>query len=57
MLIGGSWLKWWIQVASATSNLGLFEAKMSSDAFQLLGMSEMGMLPSVFASRCVFITT
>ncbi|KAJ0457300.1 hypothetical protein HanIR_Chr15g0772121 [Helianthus annuus] len=57
MLIGGSWLKWWIQVASATLNLGLFEAKMSSDAFQLLGMSEMGMLPSVFASRCVFITT
>ncbi|KAJ0801100.1 putative amino acid/polyamine transporter I [Helianthus annuus] len=56
MLIGGSWLKWWIQVASAMSNLGLFEAEMSSDAFQLLGMSEMGMLPSVFAARSKFGT-
>ncbi|KAI3702348.1 hypothetical protein L6452_28084 [Arctium lappa] len=56
MLIGGSWLKWWIQAAAALSNLGLFEAEMSSDAFQLLGMSEIGMLPSVFASRSKFGT-
>lgn len=55
-LIGGSWLKWWIQAASAMSNLGLFEAEMSSDAFQLLGMSEIGMLPSVFASRSKYGT-
>jgi hypothetical protein len=53
MLIGGVWLKWWIQAAAAMSNLGLFEAEMSGDAFQLLGMSEMGMLPSIFASRLV----
>lgn len=53
MLIGGYWLKWWIQAAAAMSNLGLFEAEMSGDAFQLLGMSEMGMLPSIFASRLV----
>lgn len=51
MLIGGSWLKWWIQAGSAMSNLGLFEAEMSSDAFQLLGMSELGMLPGIFAAR------
>ncbi|KAI4367125.1 hypothetical protein MLD38_022896 [Melastoma candidum] len=50
-LIGGSWLRGWIQAASAMSNMGLFEAEMSSDAFQLLGMSEMGMLPSIFSSR------
>ncbi|XP_075520825.1 putative polyamine transporter At3g19553 [Primulina tabacum] len=56
MLIGGSWLKWWIQAASALSNMGLFEAEMSSDAFQLLGMSEIGMLPSVFASRSKYGT-
>lgn len=56
MLIGGVWLKWWIQAASAMSNLGLFEAEMSSDAFQLLGMSEMGMLPSIFASRSKYGT-
>ncbi|XP_062022270.1 probable polyamine transporter At3g19553 [Rosa rugosa] len=56
MLIGGVWLKWWIQAASAMSNLGLFEAEMSSDAFQLLGMSEMGMLPAIFASRSKYGT-
>lgn len=56
MLIGGFWLKWWIQAASAVSNLGLFEAEMSGDAFQLLGMSEMGMLPAIFASRSKYGT-
>ncbi|CAI9104293.1 OLC1v1002934C1 [Oldenlandia corymbosa var. corymbosa] len=56
MLIGGAWLKWWIQAASAMSNLGLFEAEMSSDAFQLLGMSEIGMLPSVFSLRSKYGT-
>ncbi|KAI6678151.1 hypothetical protein NL676_038947 [Syzygium grande] len=50
-LIGGAWLRWWIQAAAAMSNMGLFEAEMSSDAFQLLGMSEMGMLPTIFAQR------
>ncbi|CAK7330099.1 unnamed protein product [Dovyalis caffra] len=56
MLIGGVWLKWWIQAAAAMSNLGLFAAEMSGDAFQLLGMSEMGMLPSIFASRSKYGT-
>lgn len=56
MLIGGSWLKWWIQAAAAMSNLGLFEAEMSGDAFQLLGMSEIGMLPAIFASRSKYGT-
>ncbi|KAH7575384.1 hypothetical protein ACOSQ2_005352 [Xanthoceras sorbifolium] len=56
MLIGGFWLKWWIQAAAAMSNLGLFEAEMSGDAFQLLGMSEIGMLPSMFALRSKYGT-
>ncbi|XP_051138480.1 probable polyamine transporter At3g19553 isoform X1 [Andrographis paniculata] len=56
MMIGGAWLKWWIQAAAALSNMGLFEAEMSSDSFQLLGMSEIGMLPAVFASRSKYGT-
>ncbi|XP_050212193.1 probable polyamine transporter At3g19553 [Mercurialis annua] len=56
MLIGGVWLKWWIQAAAAMSNLGLFEAEMSGDAFQLLGMSEMGMLPAIFSKRSKYGT-
>uniref|UniRef100_A0A7I4DY35 Uncharacterized protein n=1 Tax=Physcomitrium patens TaxID=3218 RepID=A0A7I4DY35_PHYPA len=49
--IGGPFLKWWIEIAALLSNMGLFEAEMSSDSFQLLGMGEMGMLPKVFAKR------
>lgn len=50
-LTGGVWLSWWITAAAAASNLGMFVAEMSSDSFQLLGMAERGMLPSVFAKR------
>ena len=38
--IAGSWLGYWIVVAAAASNIGLYEAEMSSDAFQLMGMAE-----------------
>jgi amino acid transporter len=50
-VIGGVWLRTWVQVASALSNMGLFVAEMSSDSFQLLGMAERGMLPEFFAKR------
>ncbi|KDP33289.1 hypothetical protein JCGZ_13076 [Jatropha curcas] len=50
-IIGGVWLRLWIQGASALSNMGMFMAEMSSDSFQLLGMAERGMLPAFFAKR------
>ncbi|XP_050232440.1 probable polyamine transporter At1g31830 isoform X2 [Mercurialis annua] len=50
-VIGGVWLRSWIQGASAVSNMGMFVAEMSSDSFQLLGMAEHGMLPDFFAKR------
>ncbi|KAF4377902.1 hypothetical protein F8388_018503 [Cannabis sativa] len=50
-IIGGVWLRWWIQGAAAMSNMGMFVAEMSSDSFQLLGMAERGMLPEFFAHR------
>ncbi|CAK9216526.1 unnamed protein product [Sphagnum troendelagicum] len=56
MAIGGIGLKWWIEAAAALSNMGLFEAEMSSDSFQLLGMAETGMLPKVFAVRSKYGT-
>lgn len=55
-VIGGPWLGWWIQAAAAMSNMGLFEAEMSSDSFQLLGMAELGMLPAFFATRSKYAT-
>lgn len=50
-ILGGIWLRSWIQGASALSNMGMFVAEMSSDSFQLLGMAERGMLPDFFAKR------
>ncbi|VVA93252.1 unnamed protein product [Arabis nemorensis] len=55
-IIGGGWLRLWVQVAAATSNMGMFIAEMSSDSFQLLGMAELGMLPEIFAKRSVYGT-
>jgi amino acid transporter len=49
--VGGKWLAWWIVVAAAVSQLGQFEAEMSTDSYQLLGMAERGFIPSVFAKR------
>lgn len=50
-VIGGVWLRSWVQAASALSNMGMFMAEMSSDSFQLLGMAERGMVPEFFAKR------
>lgn len=50
-ILGGVWLRGWIQAAAAMSNMGMFVAEMSSDSFQLLGMAERGMLPECFAKR------
>ncbi|GAB2287220.1 hypothetical protein Dimus_021602 [Dionaea muscipula] len=37
-------------------HMGLFEADMSSDAFQLLGMRELRMLSAIFAVRSKYRT-
>ncbi|CAL9083609.1 unnamed protein product [Musa acuminata var. zebrina] len=54
--LGGVWLTWWVQGASALSNMGMFVAEMSSDSYQLLGMAERGMLPEFFSRRSRFGT-
>ncbi|KAJ8747605.1 hypothetical protein K2173_014467 [Erythroxylum novogranatense] len=55
-IMGGVWLRSWVQGASAVSNMGMFVAEMSSDSFQLLGMAERGMLPEFFAKRSPYGT-
>ncbi|EIE19872.1 amino acid transporter [Coccomyxa subellipsoidea C-169] len=49
--VGGNWLAWWMLAAAAVSQIGQFEAEMSSDSFQLLGMAERGFLPACLARR------
>lgn len=36
--IAGRWLGVWVVLAAAAANIGLFEAEMTSDALQLMGM-------------------
>lgn len=36
--IGGRWLGVWVVLAAAAANIGLFEAEMTSDALQVMGM-------------------
>lgn len=55
-IVGGVWLRWWVQAAAAMANMGMFVAEMSSDSFQLLGMAERGMLPKFFAKRSKYGT-
>jgi amino acid transporter len=54
--IGGPWLGAWLIFASALSNIALFEAEMSGDAYQLMGMSDRGLIPKVFTRRSRFGT-
>ena len=47
----GPWLGKWLVFAAALSNLGMFQAELSSDAYMLMGMAERGHLPKFLASR------
>ncbi|OWM73402.1 probable polyamine transporter At3g13620 [Punica granatum] len=50
-IIAGKWLKIWVEVGAVLSAIGLFEAQLSSSAYQLLGMADLGFLPGFFATR------
>jgi amino acid transporter len=49
--IGGEWLGAWLVFAAGVSNIAQFEAELSADAFQLMGMAERGFVPKFFATR------
>jgi amino acid transporter len=52
----GPWLAYWLMLGSALTNIGMFEAEMSSDAWQVAGMADRGILPSVLGTRNRFDT-
>jgi amino acid transporter len=54
MEIAGPWLGHWMMAASAVTNIGMFEAEMSSDAWQVAGMADRGILPKFLSSRNKF---
>jgi amino acid transporter len=49
--IGGQWLGTWMTVGAMVSSIGMFEAEMSSDAWQLAGMAERGIIPKFMGTR------
>ena len=55
--IGGSWLAGWTVFAAGISNFALFQAEMSSDAYQLMGMAELGYLPPIFKMKSSYFGT
>ncbi|KAF4350168.1 hypothetical protein G4B88_019297 [Cannabis sativa] len=50
-IIAGKWLKIWLEFGSVLSAIGLFEAQLSSSAYQVLGMANIGILPKLCATR------
>jgi amino acid transporter len=52
----GPWLAVWTVFAAAVSNIALFEAEMSGDAYQLMGMADCGLIPKKFCKRSRFGT-
>ncbi|CAL1373165.1 unnamed protein product [Linum trigynum] len=50
-LICVKWLKYCLEIGSALSTVGMFEAQLSSSVYQLLGMADLGILPKFFALR------
>ncbi|KAL7495724.1 hypothetical protein ACHAWT_004020 [Skeletonema menzelii] len=54
--IGGKWLGNWIVVGAGFSMVALFFGEMSADSLQLMGMAELGQVPSIFATRSRYNT-
>jgi amino acid transporter len=51
--IAGPWLETWMIFAAGVSNIAMFQAELSADAFQLMGMADRGHVPKIFTHRSV----
>eukprot|EP01034_Spumella_vulgaris_P030656 gene30655-37905_t len=49
----GPWMSYWLMFAAAMTNIGMFVAEMSSDSWQIAGMADRGILPSVLGIVCL----
>lgn len=57
VIIAGNWLKIWIEIGAVLSVIGLYEAQLSSCAYQILGMADIGAVPRLFGSRSKWFNT
>ncbi|XP_050215812.1 probable polyamine transporter At3g13620 [Mercurialis annua] len=56
-IIGGKWLKIWVEIGAFLSVVGLYEAQLSSCVYQLVGMADLGFLPEFFGVRSSWFDT
>ena len=49
--IGGEWLGACVVFAAGVSNIALFQAELSADAYQLMGMADRHFVPKLFGIR------
>ncbi|CAI9116192.1 OLC1v1017279C1 [Oldenlandia corymbosa var. corymbosa] len=56
-MISGKWLKIWIEIGAFLSGIGLFEAQLSSCAYQFEGMADIGFLPEFCKLRSKWFNT
>ncbi|KAI4317485.1 hypothetical protein L6164_025350 [Bauhinia variegata] len=56
-MIAGKWLKFWMELGAALSIVGLYEAQLSSAAYQILGMADLGFIPQIFGVRSRWFKT
>lgn len=54
--IVGPWLGAWTVFAAGVSNVALFQAELSADAYQVMGMADRGHLPRIFSRRSKYGT-
>ncbi|KAJ6427962.1 hypothetical protein OIU84_023381 [Salix udensis] len=50
-MVAGKWLKFWMEAGACLSVIGLYEAQLSSCAYQVLGMAGLGFLPQFFGDE------
>jgi len=49
--MAGPWLGTWMMLGAMVSNIGMFEAEMSSDSWQVAGMADRGIIPKFLGYR------
>ncbi|KAJ4828125.1 hypothetical protein Tsubulata_043103 [Turnera subulata] len=56
-MIAGKWLKYWMEIGACLSIVGLYEAQLSSCAYQFLGMADLGFVPVRLGARSKWFDT
>ncbi|MBA0597927.1 hypothetical protein Gorai_007708 [Gossypium raimondii] len=56
-IVAGKWLMIFLESGAVLSSIGFYEAQLTSCAYQLLGMADLGVLPQCFSVRSKWFNT